>query len=231
MKNAVFAIFFIISFCLPLTTFAQDLEKNWELGISGGYYGGTETEDGMLRIRDPRIKSFERNLGTYESSLDGDPIFYINAGYRFKDYGFFRLQVGYTEFDIDIDRNIYAQPDENIIGTLETIPVVMNFNYFLMRKTPFKPYVSIGFTSYVFIDSQEINISPSIKLGGDFGVGLEYYFTDSFAVNFDVGYHFLKIEVEGEEPFTGRGYPQTYEEINVLPVRAEAALGIKFLVF
>ena len=89
MNKFFITIVFIISFCLPMISFAQDIDKKWELGIGGGYYVGTEEEDGMLRIRDDRIQSYERLVGSYEISLDSEPIFYVNAGYRFKDYGFF----------------------------------------------------------------------------------------------------------------------------------------------
>lgn len=230
MKKAIITIVFLISFLIPFSTNAQDIEKRWEFGLGGGYYTGTQDEDGLLRLRDPNIESYERLIGSYDASLDSDPIFYLNCGYRFKDYGFFRIQVGYMEFNIDLKRELFDNPDANVIGKLDAIPINFNFNYFLMRKTPFKPYLSAGFSTTTFIDSQELSISPSIRLGATIGLGLEYYFTDTFALTADLAYHFLKIELDSDDPFMLRGYPQTYEEVNAIPDRVELVLGIKFLV-
>ncbi|MBU1625856.1 outer membrane beta-barrel protein [bacterium] len=231
MKKALITIFFIFFICLSITTYAQDLDKKYEIGVSAGYYLGAAEEDGMQRIRDEREKSYEKLIGEYITNLGDAPIFYLNGAYRFKDYGFFRLQVGYSEFKIELDRHLYHYPDDDIVGKLNTIPIAINFNYFLMRKSPFKPYITAGFTSYVFFDSQDISTSPTVRLGADFGTGIEYYLDDMIAVNFDLGYHFLKMEVDADEPFNKRGYPQTFEEVNAIPDRVEASIGLKFLIY
>jgi len=232
MKKFSITIVFIMSICLlSIPTSAQNLNKNWEIGVSGGFYFGAEKEDGILRIRDEKIESYERTIGKYAVTLDNNPIFYLVGGYRFKDYGFFRLIVGYSQFDLDVKRDQYKLPDADATAKVELIPVSMNFNYFLMRKSPFKPYISVGFTSYIFAGIQDFNVAPAVRLGADFGAGVEYYLTDSFAVTVDAGYHFLKIELQAEDPFTMRGYPQTYDEINAIPDRVEASIGLKFLVY
>jgi len=231
MNKVIITIVFLLSICIPLISFAQELDKNWEIGFSGGFYTGTQKEDDMVRIRDASIKSYERLIGKYEATLDSEPVFYLNAGYRFKDYGFFRIQLGYTEFNIDLKRELYRLPDADIIGKLDVMPISMNFNYFMIRKHAFKPYLFAGYTTYVILGSEEITSSPSVKLGADAGLGFEYFFTDKMAVSFDACYHFLKIEVDPDEPFTSRGYDQTYGEINVIPDRVEVALGLKFLIY
>jgi hypothetical protein len=231
MKKVIISIFFITCFGLSAVVFAQNLDKKFEVGFSGGYYAGVAEEDGNIRIRDERIRSYEKLIGKYTTNLQSDPIFYLNGAYRFKDYGFFRLQVGYAEYNIEIDRDMFRKSSDELVGKLDFMPIAANFNYFLMRKTPFKPYISAGFTGYYLIDSKEISMSPTARIGADFGVGFEYYFTDAVAFNMDIGYHFLKIEVNPEEPFQGRGYPETYEEFNVIPDRVEATIGLKFLVY
>jgi hypothetical protein len=231
MNKAIITIVFLISFCIPFISYAQQLDKNWEIGFGAGYYTGTQKEESMLRIRDPRIQSYERLIGKYEATLDSEPIFYFNGAYRFKDYGFFRVQVGYSEFNIDLKRDLFRMPNEDIIGKLGVMPIALNFNYFLVRKHPFKPYLIAGFTPYVIVGSQDISSAPALKLGADAGFGFEYYFTDKMAVNCDLSYHFVKMEVNPEDPYTKRGYPQSYEEINIIPDRAELAIGLKFLVY
>jgi hypothetical protein len=231
MKKTIITFIFLITFTIPYFAIAQDLQKKWELGVAGGYYFGTAKEDGSLRIRDERIQSYERTLGLYKVTLNNDPIVYFNIGYRFKDYGLFRIQAGYAKYEFKIVRDYYKIPDEVIEDNYEILPLKFNLNYFLMRKSSFKPYITLGANTNIFLSSDQFKVSPTTRIGVSLGTGFEYFFTEVAALTFDMGYNFLKIELQATEPFTKRGYDQTFDEINAIPDTFEVSLGFKFLIF
>jgi len=179
--------------------FARDTGK-FGVGLRVSYYG----------IQDDTINAFGIDS---DSESDDTALFEVNFTYFFCRYFSLELSGGYTQTDMDIA--FLPMGSIRKYGELEQIPILLTGRFHWPVTEWFSPYVGGGAGYYTNdIDRADgpgefFNPAPaSVEAFADdeFGfhaaAGVEFFISDHFALNLDVKYIWLQVDIG----FEGGGF-------------------------
>lgn len=152
-------------------------QGDWTLGIGVGYV-------------DP--KSDNGDLAGLEADVDSDESLVFTAEYFVRDnLGVELLAALPFEHDIALD-------GLGDIGSTKHLPPTLSLNYHFPTNSPWKPYVGAGINYTYFFD--EDSDLGDLELDNSWGyalqAGIDYQFSDTGAVRFNVRY--IDIETDAE---------------------------------
>jgi len=218
MKKKIISSFFVVAtfmlvFCQ--ISFAQDMKGKFGLGARVAYvnYSGDEL-----------------NFFGYDVDFDfDDAIMYGgNLTYFVQEYISFELSVDYVETDADV-KLLGATVN---LGEMEQIPILLTVRTHFSTNPKVNPYLGFGVGYYL----NDFNVSglvasvappgaeldPDDSIGFHVGGGVEIFFNENFAFNFDLKYIWNETDFEDKAP----GY--TTAEYSIDLDAFYVGVGLKF---
>lgn len=185
MKKKVIAPFFVVvtlMFVLSQVGLAQDMEGRLGIGARVAYINYSNTD----------VKGIDIDID--ETGMYG-----VNLTYFAHKYISLELSVDYVETDL------YLEDYNDLgIGEIEQIPILLSVRTHLSTNSKVSPYLTFGLGYYIndFDEDSSIsgvaNIDVDDSFGYHVGAGLEYFFNDHIAFNFDLKYFMTNIDVDGD---------------------------------
>ena len=196
MKKKIIASFFVVAALMLVVSqisFAQDMEGRLGLGARVSYvnYSGD----------DYTVYGFKVDVEPDESAMYG-----VNLTYFVHRYLSLELSVDYVEADVDLE---VLGVSVNI-GELEQIPILLSLRTHLSTNPKVSPYLTIGIGYYLndfnlsglvtSVTPPGAELDPDDSVGFHAGGGIEYFFNEHFAFNFDLKYLWNKTDVKDKAP-------------------------------
>jgi len=184
MKKKFVALFFVVAALMLVVSqvsFAQDMEGRLGIGARVAYMEYSDTD-----LKDTDVE------------YDENSMYGVNLTYFAHKYISLELSVDYIETDIYL-------PDYNNlgIGEIEQIPVLLSVRTHLSTNSKVSPYLTFGLGYYIndFDGDSSVSAVNDIDVDDSFGyhvgAGLEYFFNNHIAFNFDFKYFSTNVDVDG----------------------------------
>ena len=196
MKKKIIAPFFVVAALMLVVSqvsFAQDMEGKFGIGARVAYINYS-------------------NDGDFE--FDETAMYGGNLTYFVQRYLSLELSVDYVETDLDLEA-LGVSVD---IGELEQIPILLSLRAHLSTNPKVSPYLTIGVGYYLndFDMKDSIpagyDIDPDDSFGYHLGGGIEYFFNEHFAFNFDLKYIWSNVDFDIKTP---GGYSVSDKKVDV----------------
>jgi outer membrane protein len=183
MKKKIIAPFFAVAALMLVVSqvsFAQDMEGRLGIGARVAY---TNYSDDFGSVLD----------------TDGEATMYGgNLTYFVQRYLSLELSVDYVETDLDLK----VTGTSVDIGDLEQIPILLSLRAHLSTNPKVSPYFIIGAGYYLNDFDMKSSIptgyylDPDDSFGWHLGGGIEYFFNEHFAFNFDLKYLWSNVDID-----------------------------------
>ena len=179
MKKIIASFFVVAAIVLfsGQVSFAQDMEGKFGIGARVAYIN--YSNDGDLEF-------------------DEGVMYGGNLTYFVHSYLSLELSVDYVETDLYLD-------DSNI-GDFEQIPVLLSLRTHLSTNPKVSPYLTVG-VGYYFNDLDMddsipagYDLDPDDSFGYHLGGGIEYFFNEHFAFNFDLKFIWSNVDFDARAP-------------------------------
>ncbi len=184
MKKKFISTFFIVialMLVVSQVSFAQDMEGRLGIGARVAYINYSDTDVKGIDIE-----------------FDESVMYGVNLTYFAHKYISLELSVDYVETDLFLEdfNNLNA-------GEVEQIPILFSVRTHLSTNSKVSPYLTVGIGYYIndFDADSSISGVADIDVDDSFGyhvgAGLEYFFNDHIAFNFDLKYFLTNVDVDG----------------------------------
>lgn len=186
---------FVVALVLVISqvSFAQDMEGKFGIGARVAYI------------------NYSDDFGSgIDADIDETAMYGGNLTYFVQRYLSLELSVDYVETDLDLE--------DFDIGELEQIPILLSLRTHLSTNPKVSPYLTIGVGYYL----NDFDMKSSIPAGYDLdtddsfgyhlGGGIEYFFNEHFAFNFDLKYIWSNVDVDIKTP---GGYSVSDHKVDV----------------
>ncbi len=192
MKKKIIAPFFVVAALMLVVSqvsFAQDMEGKIGIGARVAYVNYSDD--------DITVYGLKVNIDP-----DDDVMYGGNLTYFVHSYLSLELSVDYIETDVDLEA-LGVSVD---IGEFEQIPVLLSLRTHLSTNPKVSPYLTIGIGYYLNDFDMDDSISagydidPDDSFGWHLGGGIEYFFNEHFAFNFDLKYMWSNVDVDIKAP-------------------------------
>lgn len=189
MKKKIIAPFFIVAALMLVVSqvsFAQDMEGKIGIGARVAYVNYSDDDLG-----------YGIDMEFDEAAMYGG-----NLTYFVHSYLSLELSVDYVETDVDSEVLGVSVG----IGEFEQIPVLLSLRTHLSTNPKVSPYLTIGIGYYLndFDMDDSIpagyDIDPDDSIGYHLGAGIEYFFNEHFAFNFDLKYIWNNVDFDAKFP-------------------------------
>ncbi len=202
MKTKIVASFFVVAILVLVfsqISFAQDIEGKFGIGARVSYANDTKDD----------YYDFGVNI---DVEADDAAMYGANLTYFVHRYFSFELSGDYYKTDVDFS----APGASGEAGELTQIPILLSARRHLSTNPKVSPYVTVGIGYYINdFDANSTNAELYYGAGADvdvedsfgfhIGLGVEYFFSETFAVNLDFKYVWTEIEADlnvgGSEDF------------------------------
>jgi len=211
MKKKFIVPFFIVAALMLIVSqvsFAQDMEGKIGIGVRASYINYSDDDLG----------------GGIDAEFDETAMYGGNLTFFAHNYLSLELSVDYVETDVDLEA-LGVSVD---IGELEQIPILLSLRTHLSTNPKVSPYLTIGIGYYLndFDMKSSIpagyDLDPDDSFGYHLGGGIEYFFNEHFAFNFDLKFIWTNVDFDVSAP----GY--TTEEHKVDVDAFTSGIGFKY---
>jgi len=185
MKKKFIAPFFAVAALMLVVSqvsFAQDMEGRLGIGARVAYISYSDTDVKGIDIE-------------YDESV----MYGGNLTYFAHKFISLELSVDYVETDL------YLEDFNDLnVGEIQQIPILFSVRTHLSTNSKVSPYLTFGLGYYIndFDEDSSISTVANIDVDDSFGyhvgAGLEYFFNDHIAFNFDLKYFVTNVDVDGD---------------------------------
>ncbi len=183
------SILCIICFFMLITVnlvSAQDVANKFGIGANVFYY-------------------FPQEDNLFGTSIDVEEDIALGLNFTYIVIPQFSLELTWHYFETDIEK------DGAALGEINSLPLLLTAQYRIIPEGPVVPYVGVGVGYYINdldvksearAQAKAANISYPTDIDNSLGLhlnaGLDWFLTESFALNLDARYLFSEADIEGQ---------------------------------
>lgn len=187
--NIINALAIVILFLTPTLNWAEI--KSTGIGLRGSYYGSGDQEMEFVSV-DYQEHVQNSNVGA------GGGLFIFS---RFSDQFFVEFTIGGLA-RVNTEHKVWFDEEVEVFSA---VPMLVGIKYDILplkSKSSLRPYISFGPGAYILSDVQvrrkfgveRGHVSTSMRGGVHAGAGFNFFFTESFGLNFETKYHLVDFD-------------------------------------
>ena len=181
----------ILVFVLISPLISQTQIKSTGIGVRGSYYGTGDQEMEFVSV------DFEDHIQSANIGAGGSLFIFS----RFADQFFMEFTVGGLA-RVNTEHKVWLDEE---IEVFSAVPMLVGVKYDILpikSKSFLRPYISAGPGAYIISDVQvqrahgieRGHISTKVRGGAHAAAGFNFFFTETFGLNFETKYHLVDFD-------------------------------------